>query len=53
LDQAAVVIVVCVDEKRAEESYNARGELLYCYQDAVAAIQNIHLAVGYRGLGIC
>lgn len=53
LEQASVVIVVCVDEKRAEDSYGERGKVLYCIQDTAAAIQNILLAAYSLGLGTC
>jgi nitroreductase len=53
LEQASVVIAVCVDERRAEESYGSRGKSLYCYQDTAAAIQNILLAACAMGLGTC
>jgi hypothetical protein len=45
--------VVCADEKRAEQSYGARGKNLYCIQDTAAAIQNILLTVFSLGLGSC
>jgi nitroreductase len=53
VEQAQVVIVVCVNERRAEESYGARGKMLYCYQDTAAAIQNILLTACSMGLGTC
>ena len=53
LQEASVVIVVCVDEKRAAESYGDRGKTLYCIQDTAAAIQNIMLTACSLGLGSC
>lgn len=53
IEEAPVVIVVCADEKRAEESYGSRGRLLYCYQDTAAAIQNILLTACSMDLGTC
>ena len=53
LQEASVVIVVCADEKRAAESYGARGKTLYCLQDTSAAIQNILLTACSLGLGTC
>ena len=53
LEEASVVIVVCADEKRAAQSYGARGKTLYCIQDTAAAIQNILLTAYSLGLGSC
>jgi nitroreductase len=53
LEEASIVIVVCVDEKRAAESYGVRGKTLYCIQDTAAAIQNILLTAHSLGLGSC
>ena len=53
LQEASVVIVVCVDEKRALESYGVRGKNLYCIQDTAAAIQNLLLTACSMGLGTC
>lgn len=53
LEGASVVIVVCVDEQRAEESYGERGKVLYCIQDTAAAIQNMLLSACALGLGTC
>ncbi|MCW3995751.1 MAG: nitroreductase family protein [Candidatus Bathyarchaeota archaeon] len=53
LQQAAIVIVVCADEKRAAEGYGERGRTLYCIQDTAAAIQNILLTACSLGLGSC
>ena len=53
LEEASVVIVVCADEKRAEDSYGVRGKTLYCLQDTAAAIQNILLTAVSLGLGSC
>lgn len=53
LEEAAVVIVVCADQKRAEESYGLRGKTLYCIQDTAAAIENLLLTACGLGLGTC
>ena len=53
LEEASTVIVVCADEKSAQESYNARGRTLYCLQDTAAAIENILLTACSMGLGSC
>ena len=53
VEEASVVIVVCADEKRAEESYGLRGKTLFCVQDTAAAIQNILLSAHALGLGSC
>ena len=53
IEEASIVIVVCADEKRAEESYGLRGKTFYCIQDTAAAIQNILLEADSLGLGSC
>jgi nitroreductase len=53
VEEVSVVIVVCADEKRAEESYGVRGKTLYCLQDTAAATQNILLTACSLGLGSC
>jgi nitroreductase len=53
LEEASVVIVVCADEKLAEQSYGERGKSLYCLQDTAAATQNILLTAYSLGLGSC
>jgi nitroreductase len=53
LEEAPIVIVVCADEERAEESYGVRGKTLYCLQDTAAAVQNILLTACSLGLGSC
>ena len=53
LEEAPVVIVVCADEKRAEQSYGVRGKSLFCLQDTAAAAQNILLTAYSLGLGSC
>ena len=53
LQEASIIIVVCADEKRAAESYGARGKALYCLQDTAAAIQNLMLTACSLGLGSC
>ena len=53
LEEASVVIVVCADEKLAEQRYGERGKTLFCLQDTAAAIQNILLTAHSLGLGSC
>jgi nitroreductase len=53
LEEASVVIVVCADENRAEQTYGFRGKTLYCFQDTAAAIQNLLLTATSLGLGSC
>jgi len=53
IEEAPVVIVVCVDEARSNWGYGNRGVSLYCLQDTAAAIQNILLAAHALGLGTC
>lgn len=53
LEEAPVVIVVCADEKQAEERYGQKGKALYCLQDTAAATQNILLMAYSLGLGTC
>jgi len=53
LEEAPIVIVVCADEKRAEERYGQKGKTLFCLQDTAAATQNILLAAHSFGLGTC
>lgn len=51
--EAPVVIVVCVDLKKASRAYGERGRSLYCIQDSAAAIQNMLLAAHSLGLATC
>ncbi|MGP3667081.1 MAG: nitroreductase family protein [Candidatus Bathyarchaeota archaeon] len=51
--EAPVVIVVCVDLKKAERAYGERGRNLYCLQDSAAAIQNMLLAAYSLSLATC
>jgi nitroreductase len=53
LTEAFAVIVVCADEKAAEDAYGPRGKTLYCYQDTAAAVENMLLAACALGLGTC
>jgi nitroreductase len=53
LQEAPVVIVVCVDEKAASSAYGIRGKTFYCVQDSAAATQNMLLAAYALGLGTC
>jgi len=53
LEESSVVIVVCANEKLAEQSYGVRGKSLFCFQDTAAAIQNMLLTAYSLGLGSC
>jgi len=53
IEEAPVVIVVCIKEGASESSYGSRGKTLYCVQDTAAATQNILLTVYAMGLGAC
>ena len=53
VEEASVVIVVCVNEKRSSMGYGSRGKTLYCIQDTAAATQNILLTAYSLGLGAC
>jgi len=53
VEAASAVIVVCADEKLAQERYGERGKTIFCFQDTAAAIQNILLAAYSLGLGTC
>ncbi|MGD6810310.1 MAG: nitroreductase family protein [Candidatus Bathyarchaeia archaeon] len=50
---ASVVFVICVDLKKAKDSYGDRGLSLYCIQDTAAVTENILLAACSLGLGTC
>jgi len=41
LQEAAVVFVVCIDEKRAEDAYGVRGKTLYGIQVTSAAVETV------------
>ena len=53
LEEASIVVVVCADEKLAEQSYGVRGKSLFCIQDTAAAVQNVMLTAYSLGLGSC
>lgn len=53
IEEAPVVIVVCVDEAQSSQGYGNRGATLYCIQDTAAATQNVLLAAHSLGLGTC
>jgi nitroreductase len=53
LATAPVVLVFAVDPARSAAKYGARGEQLYCMQDACAAVCNAMLAAVDLGLGTC
>ena len=51
--EAPVVIVVCAEPGRAENTYGNRARELYCLQDTAAAIMNLSLAAHAHELGTC
>jgi nitroreductase len=53
LATAPVVLVFAVDPARSAAKYGARGEQVYCMQDACAAVCNAMLAAVEMGLGTC
>jgi len=53
IEEAPVVIVVCVDVARSSWGYGSRGANLYCLQDTAAATENILLAAHALGLATC
>jgi nitroreductase len=53
VQMAPVVFVICVDLKRAVDSYGERGRSLYCIQDTAAVTQNVLLTAYSLGLGTC
>ena len=53
LATAPVVLVFAVDPGRSAAKYGARGEQVYCMQDACAAVCNAMLAAVELGLGSC
>lgn len=50
---AAVVLVFCARPARSAAKYGARGEELYCIQDATIAAAYAQLAATALGLGAC
>jgi nitroreductase len=53
ISRAPVILVVCANMRRSGERYGARGESLYCVQDATASIQNMLLMAHSMGVGSC
>jgi nitroreductase len=53
LASAPVVLVFAVDPGRSATKFGARGEQVYCMQDACAAVCNAMLAAVELGLGTC
>jgi nitroreductase len=53
ITQAPVVLVFCADPARSGEKYGARGERLYCVQDATIAAAYAQLAATALGLATC
>ncbi len=53
VEEAPVVIVVCVDPEKTADKFGERGKSLYCIQDTAAAIENMLLTAHSLGLGTC
>lgn len=53
LATAPVVLVFAVDPARSAAKFGPRGDLVYCMQDACAAVCNAMLAAVELGLGTC
>ncbi|MCF8011182.1 MAG: nitroreductase family protein [Clostridiales bacterium] len=53
VNDAPVVIAVCVDPEVSAAKYGDRGRYLYCIQDSAAAVENIMLAAVSMDLGTC
>ena len=53
LVEAPLCVVVCVDQRRAQQAYGERGVSLYSLQDTAAATENLLLAAHALGLGAC
>jgi nitroreductase len=53
LATAPVVLVFAVEPARSATKYGARGEQIYCMQDACSAVGNAMLAAVELGLGTC
>jgi len=51
--QAPIVLVFCADPARSGAKYGARGEQLYCVQDATVAAAYAQLAATALGLATC
>ena len=53
INEAPVVIVVCIQPEMSGARYRERGRNLYAIQDSAAAVQNILLAAYGYGLATC
>jgi nitroreductase len=53
MTQAPLVLVFCADSARSGAKYGARGERLYCVQDATIAAAYAQLAATALGLATC
>jgi len=53
VEEAPVLITVCVDPEKSGLRYAERGKTLYCFQDTAAAIENMLLTAKALGLGSC
>jgi len=53
IEEAPVLIVVCVNQLSSSRGYGSRGVNLYCLQDTAAATQNMLLAACALGLATC
>lgn len=48
-----IVLIVCIDKRKAAARYGMRGVALYSIQDTAALIENILLAITDKKLGAC
>lgn len=53
MTQAPVVLVFCADSERSGAKYGAKGESLFCVQDATIATAYAQLAATALGLATC
>jgi nitroreductase len=53
LAQAPVVLIMCTHPARSAMRYGARGQRLYCMQDAAIAVAYAQLAATALGLATC
>jgi nitroreductase len=51
--QAPIVLVFCADPTRSSAKYGAKGEQLYCVQDATVATAYAQIAATALGLATC
>ena len=53
IEQAPVVLTICMVPAESAERYGERGSSLYAFQDTAAMTQNILLAAHVMGYGAC